>query len=160
VLFHTGEPLPKLSARLCDPLLLQDVHAAFPELVTLIGHAGAKLWWPEALSAAAHSINSYLETSVWIWDDTSEADQLAFIRRLDEARARIGLDRVVFGSDHLAGPRIRGDGFLRTVVDWYRQLPEQAATIGIEFSAAEVDQILHGNAARVLRLDVNPGGEP
>lgn len=151
VLFHTGEPLPNLSARYGNPILLQDVHAAFPELITWIGHAGAKLWWREALSVAARSINSYLELSVWIWNDTPEDQQLAFVRQLAEARDRIGVDRLLFGSDHLAGPRIRGDGFLSTVVDWYRRLPATAARIGIEFTDDEVERILAGNAARLLR---------
>jgi predicted TIM-barrel fold metal-dependent hydrolase len=156
VLWHTGECLPKLRVRYGDPILLQDVHAAFPELVTWIGHAGAKLWWDEALSVAAHSINSYLETSVWIWDDTPEAEQLAFIRKLDEARNRVGIERIIFGSDHLAGPRIRGAGFLTKVVDWYRNLPAQAAEIGIRFTEDEVDAILGGNAARILGLPAVP----
>jgi predicted TIM-barrel fold metal-dependent hydrolase len=152
VLWHTGEALPKLRVRYGDPILLQDVHAAYPELITWIGHAGAKIWWDQALSVAAHSINSYLETSVWIWDDTPEAEQHAFIRRLAQARERIGIERIIFGSDHLAGPRIRAAGFLDKVVGWYRNLPVQAAELGISFTQAEVDAILGGNAAQILGL--------
>lgn len=153
VLFHTGEPLPKLSARYGDPILLQDVHAAHPELITWIGHAGAKLWWREAVSVAAHSIHSYLELSVWIWDDTPEEEQIAFVRQLAEARDRLGIDRLLFGSDHLAGPRIRGDGFLTKVVDWYRRLPATAAALDISFTDAEVEKLLRGNAARLLGVE-------
>jgi predicted TIM-barrel fold metal-dependent hydrolase len=152
VLFHTGETLAKLKVRHGDPLLLQDVHAAFPDLPTIIGHAGAKLWWEEALSVAAHSINSYLELSVWIWDDTTEDEQLDLIRKIDQARNAVGIERIVFGSDHLAGARVRGPQFLRTVVEWYRGLPEQASCVGVSVTAEEVDQIMWGNAARLLEL--------
>jgi uncharacterized protein len=158
VLFHTGETLPKLSLRHANPVLLHDVHAAFPRLVTLIGHAGAKLWWDEALATAAASINSHLEMSAWIWNDTSQSDQLAFIRRLDEARNRIGIERLLFGSDHVSGRRVRGDSFLPTVVDWYRRLPEQAASIGIRFTSDEMDHLMAINAARILGLQTVRGG--
>jgi predicted TIM-barrel fold metal-dependent hydrolase len=154
VLWHTGETLPRLGLRYGDPVLLQDVHAAFPELRTFIGHAGATLWWDEALSVAASSIHGHLELSVWIWDDTSEADQQRFIRRLAGARDRIGIERLIFGSDHLAGPRIRGAGFLTKVVDWYRELPRRAAELGVSFTEEEVELILAGNAARLLGLSV------
>jgi predicted TIM-barrel fold metal-dependent hydrolase len=156
VLFHTGETLPKLSLRRADPILLTDVHAAFPRLVTLVGHAGAKLWWNEALATAAASIHSHLELSAWIWNDTSEGEQLAFIRRLDEARNRIGIERLVFGSDHMSGRRVRGDTFLSKVVGWYRKLPEQASSIGIKFTPDEMHHLLAGNAARLLGLNPNP----
>jgi predicted TIM-barrel fold metal-dependent hydrolase len=158
VLFHTGETLPKLSLRHANPVLLHDVHAAFPRLVTLIGHAGAKFWWDEALATAAGSINSHLELSAWIWHDTSEADQLAFIRRLDEARNRIGIQRLVFGSDHLSGRRVRGDSFLPQVVGWYRRMPEQAASIGIKFTPDEMEQLMAINSARILGLGSGPSG--
>jgi predicted TIM-barrel fold metal-dependent hydrolase len=153
VLFHTGETLPKLRVRYGDPLLLQDVHAEFPELITWIGHAGARIWWDEALSVAAHSINSYLELSVWIWDDLNEERERTFIAHLAEARERIGVERLIFGSDHLSGPRVRGRQFLPLCVDWYRNLPQRAEQFGFEFTDAEVDMILGGNAARLLAVD-------
>lgn len=152
VLFHTGETLQRLQARRAQPIALQDVTARHPELIVLIGHAGARLWWDEALSVAAHSINGYLETSVWIWEGTSDDDQSAFIRKLDQARNRIGIEKIVFGSDHLAGPRIRGAGFLDHVVGWYRNLPAKAVEIGIKFTDEDVEKILFANAARVFGL--------
>jgi predicted TIM-barrel fold metal-dependent hydrolase len=159
VLFHTGETLAKLSVRYANPLYLQDVHAAYPDLITWIGHAGAKLWWAEALSAAAHSINSYLEFSVWIWDDTTVEEQHELIRMLDQARSRVGIERLIFGTDHLSGARVRGPRFLSTVTDWYRQIPTQAAEIGIEFTDDEIAQILGANVARLLDLSGRPAAE-
>jgi predicted TIM-barrel fold metal-dependent hydrolase len=155
VLFHTGETLPLLSPRFANPIFLQEVHAQFPRLKTIIGHAGAKLWWPEALSVVANSLNSYLEISVWLWADNTIEQQHLLIRRLAEARSVVGIDRIVFGSDHLSGRRVRGRSFLPTVVGWLRQLPEQAKTLGIEFTRQEVDQILGYNAAELFKIAVD-----
>jgi len=151
VLFHTGEPLPILDFRLGDPILLAGVHAAFPRLSTIIGHAGAKLWWPEALAVARAAIDASLELSVWIWDDTSSDEQDDFIRKLDVARKQVGMDRLLFGSDHVSGRRIRGDEFLITVTEWFRRLPERAGHLGIRFTQDDVDKLLGANAARLLR---------
>lgn len=153
VLFHTGETLPKMSLRHANPIFLQDVHATFPRLFTLIGHSGYKLWWREALSVAAHSINSFLELSCWIGQEkTTEDDQLAFIRQIAEARDRIGVERLLFGSDHVSGRRVRGKNYPTEVISWFRQMPNQAAKIGIRFTSREMDQLLGLNAARLLGL--------
>jgi predicted TIM-barrel fold metal-dependent hydrolase len=153
VLFHTGETLPLLSPRYANPIFLQDVHAQFPMLRTLIGHAGAKLWWPEALSVASQSLNSYLEMSVWLWADNTREQQQGLIHRLAEARDVIGIERIVFGSDHLSGRRVRGKSFLPAVVGWLQQLPDHAKGFGVTFSQLEAERILGGNAADLFKID-------
>jgi predicted TIM-barrel fold metal-dependent hydrolase len=147
VLIHTGETLPLLRPRFARPIYLQDVHAAFPELKTLVGHAGAKLWWDEAVSVVSQSIAASLELSAWFWGTESEQEQDAFAAQLVAARDRLGIDRLVFGSDHVSGSRVRGPAFPKTVVDWFRSLPERA-----DFTEAEVAAILGGNAVRLLGL--------
>lgn len=154
VLFHTGETLPKLSLRYAQPMLLQDVFAAFPQLISWIGHAGARLWWAEALSVASHSINSYLELSVWITPQSTETEQRTFIRQLAEARDRLGIERLLFGSDYMSGTRVHGEGVLTEIVDFFRGIPEQAASAGVAFSDEEIAAILGLNARALLGLDV------
>lgn len=152
VLFHTGEALAITSPRFANPLFVQDVQARFPRLIVWLGHAGAKLWWDEAVSVAANGVNSYLELSVWIWDTTTEEEAERFVRRLALARDRLGPHRLLFGSDHISGARVRGRAFLPKVVRWFGELPERAAKLGISFTHEELQLIMGGNAARCLGL--------
>ena len=153
VTFHTGEGLALTPARFANPLYLQDVQAAFPKLTVWIGHSGAKLWWDEAVSVASNGVETYLELSAWIWDDTSEEDAALFVKRLARARDRLGAHRLLFGSDHLSGSRVRGRDFQKKIAGWFRDLPHMAELVGAEFSPEEMDLILGGNAARCLGID-------
>ena len=153
VLFHTGELSLAITApRFANPLYVQEVQARFPRLIVWLGHAGAKLWWDEAVTVAANGVNSYLELSVWIYHDTTEEEEELFLRRLALARDRLGPHRLLFGSDHVSGARVRGRAFLPKIVRWFEDLPERAAKLGISFTDEEMQLIMGGNAARCLRL--------
>lgn len=152
VSFHTGEALPITSPRFANPLFLHDVQIAFPRLIIWVGHSGARLWWDEAVSVVASGVNSYLDLSVWIWDDTTEEEKATFLKRLAQARDRVGAHRLLFSSDHVSGSRVRGRAFLLKIVQWFKDLPEQAKRYGITFTEEEMSLILGGNAARCLGL--------
>jgi predicted TIM-barrel fold metal-dependent hydrolase len=153
VAFHTGEALAITPSRWANPLFIQDIHSSFPTLPVWLCHAGARIWWDEALSTAAHGIGTSLELSCWIWDDLDDALEERFVRHLDEARNKIGIGKLIFGSDHVSGRRVRGREFMPMVVNWFRDLPTIARKYGVSFSDDEVEAMMGANAARSLGLE-------
>lgn len=156
VLFHTGDPLPVLDRDLSNPALLTDVATAFPNMPIWLGHAGAPLWWDEALSLAQTATNVSLEMSVWIWDDTPPAGVAQFVAKVAEAIGLLGVNRMIFGTDNVSGPRVRKHGFLTTVLAAYTNLPTTLKKHGVELSESDLALILGGNALRDLKLDAQP----
>jgi len=152
VLFHTGQPLPVLDRELSNPLYLKEIAAAFPNLPLWLGHAGAPVWWHEALEVAEAGPNVRLEMSVWVWDDSDEAAEIELARKVVEARDRVGVDRIIFGTDHVSGRKVRGDGFLAAVLGMFQRLPQHADDLGGSISESELASILGGTAAADLGL--------
>ena len=152
VLFHTGHPLPVLDSELSNPLHLKEIAAAFPDLPLWLGHAGAPVWWQEALEVAEAGPNVRLEMSVWVWDDSDEAAEIELARKVLEARDRVGVDRIIFGTDHVSGRKVRGDGFLAAVLGMFQRLPQHADDLGGSISESELASILGGTAAADLGL--------
>jgi len=151
VLCHTGGTIPLLRPRFANPLFLQDVLADFPGLILWLGHAGGKLQWEEALSVVANSANAYLELSNW--EDVAYEDEETFIKQLARARDRVGIHRILYGSDHISGPKFRGQEQLVRWTQWFRDLPDRSKKYGTTFTQEEIDLILGGNAARCLGLE-------
>ena len=152
ILSHTGGPgIALLPARYANPVFLQDVQADFPNLTLWIGHAGHRIYWQEAAAVAAVGINTYLELSTWQTVATEEEE--FYVRWLATVRDHVGANRLLWGSDHIAGTRVRGKEKLVDWVAWFRGLPERAAKYGVTFSEEEVALILGGNAARCLGID-------
>lgn len=148
VLFHTGHPLPVLDTERSNPLHLKEIASSFPELPLWLGHAGAPVWWEEALQVAEAGDRVRLEMSVWVWDDSDLPAEIALARKVLEARERVGPGRVIFGTDHVSGRKVRGDTFLRDVLAMYQCIPQHAAELGASISEAEMAAILGGTAAR------------
>jgi predicted TIM-barrel fold metal-dependent hydrolase len=156
VLCHTGGPgIALLPARFANPIYLQDVQADFPDLVLWIAHAGHRIYWQEAAAVAAVGINTYLELSTW--QAIAEEEEEFYVRWLATVRDRVGAHRLLWGSDHIAGTRVRGKQKLVNWVAWFRDLPERAQRYDITFTTEEVEAILGGNAARCLGLREHPG---
>jgi predicted TIM-barrel fold metal-dependent hydrolase len=153
VLFHTGHPLPLLDAERSHPLHLREVVLAFPEMPVWLGHAGAPLWWSEALDVAKAGPNVRLEMSVWLWDDSGENAEIEFTRKVLEAGDSVGFDRIMFGTDHVSGTRVRQPGFLGSVVSMYQRLPAHAERLGHAISPEQMSLIMGGVAARDLGLN-------
>ncbi|WP_166880562.1 amidohydrolase family protein [Salinibacterium sp. ZJ450] len=152
VLFHTGDPLPLMNTALSDPILLLDVVRAFPALRVWLGHAGAPTSWAEALEVAGAGPRVRLEMSVWLWDDSDPAAELDFARKILEAADAVGWSRLMFGTDHVSGSKVRGESFLDTVVGKYQRLPDHARTLGGSISAEQLSSLLGGVAAEDLGL--------
>jgi uncharacterized protein len=152
VLFHTGHPLPMLDSERSNPTHLKEIAVGFPNLPLWLGHAGAPVWWQEALEVAEAGRNVRLEMSVWVWDDSDEAAEVDLARKVLEARERIGVDRIIFGTDHVSGSKVRGESFLTAVLGMFRRIPEHAEALGGSLSEIELIAILGGTAAADLGL--------
>ncbi|MUL49885.1 amidohydrolase family protein [Mycobacterium sp. CBMA293] len=150
VLFHTGHPLPLLDAKRSNPLLLAEIARSFPGMPIWVGHAGAPVWWDEALELAEAGPNVRLEMSVWLWDDSDHDAEIAFTRKILEAGTAVGFDRIIYGTDHVSGSKVRGDEFLRCVTDMFRRLPQHAQALGATIDADSLAAIMGGTAMRDL----------
>jgi predicted TIM-barrel fold metal-dependent hydrolase len=148
VAVHTGGTIGLLRPRFANPLFLQDVQRAFPDLVLWIAHSGCTWWWEEAVAVAGNGVRTYLELSGW--QDVARLEEERFIRMLDDARRQIGIERLLFGSDHFSGKRVRGVESLKQWFEWFCELPERARRHAISFSHEEVDLILGENARTCL----------
>jgi microsomal dipeptidase-like Zn-dependent dipeptidase len=99
------------------------------------------------------SEQAVLELSACLWDDSTEIQELRLARRIADARDRVGIERIVFGTDHVSGRRIRPPGFLEKVTGMFRRMPETARRAGVRLSEEENAMIMGINAARLLGLD-------
>lgn len=152
VLFHTGDPLPILDGDYARPRHLLPVVDAFPDLKVWIGHAGAHDGWDEAVEVAEASNAAKLELSVWLWDTSTHRDEVRLARLVGEARDRVGVERILFGTDHVSGSKERRPGFLKKVTDMFHRIPQAGSEAQIEITEAEMDLIMGVNAARDLGI--------
>lgn len=134
-LFHTGQTgigagMPGgrgLLLGLSNPMLLDPVAAAFPELQIIMAHPSVP-WQDEALSVATHKHNTWIDLSGWspkYFPDTLVRAANSYLK-----------GRVLFGSDF---PLLTPDRWLRDV--------EQTA-----LKPDVMPGILTGNAVRLLGL--------
>ncbi len=116
-LFHCGDD------PYTTPQALGLAAAAVPDCAVVLGHMGGYLHVEEAITVAEANPNVYLETSA-----------MPYPELIRTAVARVGAERVIFGSD---GPGCNPALELAKVRD-------------LGLPAAEQDRILGGNAARLL----------
>ncbi len=128
VLIHTGSSVFKGSRlKYGDPLHLDDVAADFPRLNLVMAHSGRGFWYDRAFFLSRLHANLYMELS-----GLPPSKLLTYFPEL----AR-NTDKVIFGSDWPGMPWIRRN------MDAIGELP---------LPAEGVEDILGGNAARLLRL--------
>lgn len=151
VVIHCGETLGMLRPRFSNPLFVQDVQRRFPSLTVWIAHAGATWWWDEALAVAEAGVDTYLELSSW--QAVAYAEEELFIRRLGRAVGSLGADKLMFGSDHISGARVRPEASYRRWLEWFHDLPTLGRKYGVHFTTEDVEAMLGGNAARCLGLE-------
>ncbi len=152
VLFHTATVGWPLTPRFAHPIHIGDVQRDFPELAIIFGHSGRPAWWRDAATVAGGHWHSYLELSQW--EREAERDEEGFIRTLAEMRDQVGAHRILFASDYSAGPARSGEkSTWGNWVNFFKRLPDRAKAFGVTFTQDEVDLILGGNAARLLKLD-------
>ena len=152
VLLHQGHSAGRHKSKFGHPIFVDSVAADFPELRLVFGHSGRfETWAHEALSVAIYKANVFLDLS--LWQHWISPDELA--RQVVWMRDRIGVDRILFGSD-MAG--IEVSLTLAQWVEQFRMLPEWAKQLGYRITAEEVDQILGENARRIYHLPDHAGG--
>ncbi len=151
VAVHCGETLGLLRPRFANPLYVQDVQRRHPSLTLWIAHAGAPWWWDEAVSVAAAGVDTYLELSQW--QDVAFEDEERFVRNLGRALRVLGPERILFGSDHISGLRVRPEEGYARWLEWFRDLPARARRYGVSLSEDDVGAMLGGNAVRCLGVE-------
>ncbi|MBM2828612.1 MAG: bamU [Actinobacteria bacterium] len=128
VLIHTGSSVFRGSRmKYGDPLHLDDVAVDFPGLNLVMAHAGRGFWYDRAFFLSKLHPNVHMEIS-----GLPPSKLMTYFPELDRIT-----DKVIFGSDWPGVPTIRRN------MDAIMELP---------LSAEGIDNILGGNAARLLRL--------
>jgi predicted TIM-barrel fold metal-dependent hydrolase len=121
----TGIPGPPAPATVQDPLALDDVCLAFPELTLVMAH-GADPWWDVAIRLMLKYARLHLMTSAYL-PKYLPPSLLHFMRTR-------GRDRVIFASDHPAIPM--------------KRCLDEAMKLDLPEPAREA--YLYGNAARLF----------
>lgn len=137
-LFHTGQTgigagLPggrSIRLRLSEPMLIDDVAAAFPALRIILAHPSVP-WVDQSIAMATHKANVFMDLSGW--------SPKYFPPQLVRQAGTILKDKVLFGSDY---PLLTPDRWLADfeILD----IPNDARAL-----------ILKENALGLLRLGVN-----
>ncbi len=131
VLFHIGSSvLPNTRLKFCDPIHLDDLAVDFPAMPVVMAHGGRGLWHQACAFLARQHPSFHIDVSGLV-----PARLLELFPELE----RIA-DKVVFGSDWPAMPRSPGAN-ARVIAD------------GLGLAPDTVTKLLHGNAARLLRLE-------
>jgi predicted TIM-barrel fold metal-dependent hydrolase len=147
VMFHSGGSNFPMRARWGNPALLGDVQAELPGLKFVIGHAGFPYHWQDAVNVARRNPNAYLELSQWF--KLAEREPAKFVEILAEMKREVGIDRILWASDHLSGPAVSGEkSALSAWIECIRALPGA----GAGFTAEDVEKMLWRNAAKLLGL--------
>lgn len=147
VAVHSGPLAGPLVSAPANPIYLDEPAADFPGTTFIVLHAGQRAWFPIALDLARWKPNLHLELAMWQREQIESEER--FIRRLDQMKKAIGLERVLFGSDC---PGLTHVMPLDRWVQVFRQLPETAQKYGCEITPDEVDLMLGGNAAALLKI--------
>lgn len=150
VAVHTGGTLGLLRPRFANPLYIQDVQRRYPALTLMIAHCGSDFWWDEAMAVARNGYATYLELSGW--QQFAGQNEDIFVKRLHAAISSAGPDKLVFGSDHISGRKVRGRESYLSWANWFSDLAATGRKYGRKFTNEQVNAILGVNAARMLRL--------
>lgn len=129
VLVHVGSSVfPGAKMRYCDPMLVDEVAADFPNLVVICAHAGRGFWTDQIFSLVRMRPNVWMELS-----GLPPKRLPQYFPELDRIN-----DRVVWGSDWPSSPAPS------------RLVKELSA---LPYSQTTIDDVLWGNAARLFGLD-------
>lgn len=147
VFFHTGlngpdwtHYWPSFRVSLCNPLLLEDVLAAFPDLVIVMAHMSYPFTEQATYMLLAHS-NVYMDVATVNWC----INRAGFHRLLRQVVDMAGTDKILFGSDQMNVPQMIPVGV--------------SAIQEASFLSEEDKRKILGDNARKL-LGINVAGEP
>ncbi len=150
VLLHQEHSGRGQKSKYGHPMYVDSVAADYPDVPLVLGHSGRwEGWSDEAFAIAVYKTNVYLDLS--LWQHWASPDEIC--KKILWLRDRVGIDRVMFGSD-MGG--IEVSWTLKQWVDQIKMFPELAKQHGSSLSEAELDLLLGENAVRVYQL--SPGG--
>lgn len=147
VVVHTGQEISPLKSECTRPIYCDQPANDFPEITFILAHAGMA-WWEEAADIAWHHPNVYLDIAYWQCKYLKSPP--IFARQLRHLISIAGKRRVLFGTDWPATrtvPRVTPPRWIEIV----RGLPS-ATEYDVTFASEEIDLLLGGNAARLLKL--------
>jgi uncharacterized protein len=148
VLLHQGHSGGRLKSKYGHPIHIDSVAADFPDLKIIMGH-GARLetWAREALSVAIYKTNVHIEIS--LWQHWGSVDEL--VRLFVWIRDRIGIDRLIFGSD-MTNTEVSMS--LKEWLETIAMFPEWAKQLGLRLTEEEISLVLGGNAKRIYKIPI------
>lgn len=116
VVFHVGSTpfgsLCKLAQ--ANPLLIDDIAVAFPELRIMLTHLGT-LWQDEAFMVVEKNPNVFIDTAAYLY----EIDEIL----TENLVSRIGEDKIIFGTDYPMPSPLTDLHNMRAFVEKIKQLP-------------------------------------
>lgn len=158
-------------SRFCDPMHLADTMAEFRDMRVIQLHSGMPFMsWFEKCCHVAQHVNAFMEMDSWFEPHPGQGgtgpniydDPDGVIRMLTMAKKTAGAHKIIWGTDLANGPSytketasIRHKGW-RSVPDWIKKLPENAAKLGHSFTPEETDWIVGDTIARVLGIKKDP----
>jgi hypothetical protein len=140
-------PLPGTWAKYAQPIYLDDVALLLPELEIIAAHMGGYGWWRDWAAIGQYKQN--VSGDLAMWQFLLAVRPARFRSYMREILELVGPDQVVFGTD---GPGFEGHVTNKDFVAKMKALTADDGS-GIVFTQDEVDAILGGNAARILKLD-------
>ena len=144
LLTHTG-PLPHSRAKYAHPIHLDDIALSFPNVDIIAAHMG-DIWWRDWAALAKYKRNIYGDLAMWQFPAVVKPD--LFRRYLREILDIVGPEQVLFSAD---GPSYEPHVSNKDWVEIIKALSKESSD-GIKFTDEEVEAILGGNAARILKL--------
>jgi predicted TIM-barrel fold metal-dependent hydrolase len=121
VVFHVGSTpfgnLCKLSQ--ANPLLIDDIAVAFPELRIMLTHLGT-LWQNEAFMVVEKNPNVFIDTAAYLYEI---GDILT-----ENLISRIGEDKIIFGTDYPMPSPPHAVHNMKAFVEKVKQLPLPSET--------------------------------
>ncbi len=146
VLFHSGPLVSPMKSKFADPLCIDEVAADFPEMSIVMAHSAFGSW-PISLSIAQNKPNIYLELSGW--QTYCARDPYYFYRSVRTIVNIISSKRVLFGTDSPFLTRVLSH---KEYIEAISNPPEDILEKGLHLSRTELEDILGGNACRLLHL--------
>jgi predicted TIM-barrel fold metal-dependent hydrolase len=144
LLTHSG-PLPGKRAEFSHPIHLDDVTYSFPKLKIIAAHMG-DTWWREWLALVRYKRNIYGDLAIWQFTATGNPSKFKAILR--EIIDSVGSKQVLFGTDAPCFESVVSNGSYVETLKSLANDPNDDLT----FTHGEIDDILGGNAARILNI--------
>ena len=144
VLTHTGPLAPPSKSECVHPERLDKLLVDFPKMTVIAAHMAFR-WYKELIEVGKRHSNLLCDCSAWQPTAHESYGKFAYILR--KVMDAFGSRRIMFGTD---APTF---SLQHSEIEWIRRirdLPNKAPE-GLKFTSGEVEDVLHGNAERVLK---------